>query len=368
MDDFDIEIYPESQSQKSDIQLPINYISFGEIESDDIRVYIKQEVYNKLEEYASTDINHELGTILIGDYVEEHDRLHIIISDYIYAKYTDASASTLTFTHQTWDYIYKIKENDYPDKKIIGWQHTHPGYGIFLSNYDMFIQENFFNLRFQVAYVIDPVQHIRGFFQWKNGNVEKLHGFYLYDDQGKKIKTNFGDTDIDRGEDHRQNEKSRTYLKSGILLSLLAILFVFNISILSRINKINKKNEELKNTVSEQAELIDGLDEKLKMYENTSVYTSSDENESVEELDNDIQEEESITDSVVSLPSSDNEPEGELVYLQEYIVIEGDTLVSICEKNNIDYYVYSNYIVSSNGLKSTDEIYVGQVILLPKHE
>jgi hypothetical protein len=51
LDDFNIEIYPESQSNTSDIQLPINFISFGEIESDDIRVYIKQEVYNKLEEY-----------------------------------------------------------------------------------------------------------------------------------------------------------------------------------------------------------------------------------------------------------------------------------------------------------------------------
>ena len=71
---------------------------------------------------------------------------------------------------------------------MLGWQHTHPNYGIFLSNYDMFIQENFFNMPFQVAYVVDPIQNIRGLFQWKNGKVEELKGFYIYDDVGKPIK------------------------------------------------------------------------------------------------------------------------------------------------------------------------------------
>ena len=39
--------------------------------------------------------------------------------------------------------VKKVKA-EYPDKKIVGWQHTHPGYGIFLSSYDIFIQENFY--------------------------------------------------------------------------------------------------------------------------------------------------------------------------------------------------------------------------------
>jgi proteasome lid subunit RPN8/RPN11 len=42
--------------------------------------------------------------------------------------------------------------------KIIGWIHTHPDYGIFLSENDMFIQNNYFKDINQVAYVIDPIQ------------------------------------------------------------------------------------------------------------------------------------------------------------------------------------------------------------------
>ncbi len=165
------------------IQLPPVSLTMGKIEDDDVKVYIKQSVYNELEEYALSDTSHELGTIILGDYVEKHGEMHVVISDFIYAKYAESTASTLTFTHETWNYIHKEHDEKYSDKKIIGWQHTHPGFGVFLSGYDMFIQENFFDLPFQVAYVIDPVQHERGFFQWKSGKVEKLNGFYIYDEE-----------------------------------------------------------------------------------------------------------------------------------------------------------------------------------------
>ena len=175
--EFDIEITTEeNNAEVGSVQLPLNFLSFGEIEPDDVKVYIKQDVYKALEKYASSDTSKELGTILIGDYCEQMGKTHVVISDYIEAKYTDASASTLTFTHETWDYVHKQHDLLYPNKKIIGWQHTHPNYGIFLSNYDLFIQDNFFNMPFQVAYVIDPIQNIRGFFQWKNGKTEKLKG------------------------------------------------------------------------------------------------------------------------------------------------------------------------------------------------
>ena len=183
--DFEIEMQETQIDTNDSVQLPLNFLSFGEIENDDVKVYIKQDVYKALEKLSASDITKELGSIILGEYSEELVKTHVIISDYVEAKYTDASASTLTFTHETWDYVHREHERLYPQKKIIGWQHTHPNYGIFLSNYDMFIHENFFNMPFQIAYVIDPIQNIRGFFQWKNGKIEKLKGYYVYDDSGQ---------------------------------------------------------------------------------------------------------------------------------------------------------------------------------------
>ena len=165
-DTFDIEISEQEQEATGTVQLPLNFLTIGEIENDDVKVYIKQDVYKALEKYALADVEHERGTIILGDFYDELGKTHVVISNYIEARYTDASASTLTFTHETWDYVHKEQDSKYPDKKIVGWQHTHPSYGIFLSNYDLFIHENFFNLPFQVAYVIDPIQNLRGFFQW----------------------------------------------------------------------------------------------------------------------------------------------------------------------------------------------------------
>lgn len=181
MDDFEIEFFEENQLEDN-VDLPANLLLIGEIHEDDVKIFIHQKVYKALEEYAVSDIHRELGTILLGNFSVDAAEKNVVISHFIYAKYTDSSEYTLTFTHKTWDYVYKEQEKNYPDTKIVGWQHTHPGYGIFLSNYDMFIQENFFNLEFQVAYVIDPKQKIRGFFQWKNGEVCKLKGFYIYDE------------------------------------------------------------------------------------------------------------------------------------------------------------------------------------------
>lgn len=186
--DFEIELQEENSDEPDNVQLPMNFVTFGEIENDDVKVYIKQDVYKALEKLSASDTSKELGSIIIGDYCLELAKTHVVISGYIEARYTDASASTLTYTHETWNYIHSEHERLYSGKKIIGWQHTHPNYGIFLSNYDLFIHENFFNLPFQIAYVIDPIQNLRGFFQWKNGKIEKLKGYYIYDDVGKPIK------------------------------------------------------------------------------------------------------------------------------------------------------------------------------------
>lgn len=69
----------------------------------------------------------------------------ILINGFIEAKHCEATPTTLKFTHETWERCHKEMEKKYPDQKILGWIHTHPDFGIFLSEYDMFIQNNFFS-------------------------------------------------------------------------------------------------------------------------------------------------------------------------------------------------------------------------------
>src|SRR5262249_25492218 len=80
----------------------------------------------------------------------------------------------VTFTQDTWEHIYKIKDKDYPGQKIVGWYHSHPGFGVFLSEHDLFIHQQFFFNTQQVAWVYDPHTDEEGCFGWIGDKIEKL--------------------------------------------------------------------------------------------------------------------------------------------------------------------------------------------------
>ena len=48
---------------------------------------------------------------------------------------------------------------------MIGWYHSHPGWGVFLSDRDQFICESFFVGRLDIAMVVDPQSKELGVFQ-----------------------------------------------------------------------------------------------------------------------------------------------------------------------------------------------------------
>lgn len=376
MKDFDIEINDQQNpvnGEAGSIQLPLNFLSFGEIEPDDVKVYIKQDVYKALEKYASSDTTKELGTILIGDYCEDLGKLHVIISDYIEAKYTDASASTLTFTHETWDYIHKEHDRLYPTKKIIGWQHTHPNYGIFLSNYDLFIQDNFFNMPFQVAYVIDPLQNIRGFFQWKNGKTEKLNGYYIYDEVGKPIKIEQKKLD----KDAQVGKKSPNKLMIGVIAVLCAIVVALSgvaINVTGKYKEQLKlqadaqvKIQEQEDTINEQKQDIDALQTQLA----DGILGSDIDTvqELIARIENDeikVQNKQETLLRLKNLVNSINGDNGNAsVRFVTYTVEEGDSLWGICDEFGLDYQENHNIILTLNGITDPNAIYVGQVLVVP---
>ena len=325
MDDLDFEIDFEDagEAQEAGFQLPLNFLQFGQLENDDLKVYIKQDVYKALEKLSNSDTTKELGSILLGNYCQEASKTHLVISDYVEAKYTDASAATLTFTHKTWDYVHAQHKAKCPDKKIIGWQHTHPNYGIFLSNYDMFIQENFFNLPFQTAYVIDPIQNLRGFFQWKNGKVEKLRGYYIYDEVGTPIKIE--QTKVAKEAPVKTNASAPIWTSALIALLCLTSL-ALGISNFALNRKLNQQQLQI-SALATQPEVI------------------------VPET----------TEPVQTQPVSDQQG----VRFISYQVQSGDTLIAICQSYGIDYYANRNLIRGINGLENTSHLYVGQILLLP---
>ena len=374
--DINIQLMDGDVRSRGSAQLPLNFIVNGTVAPDDVKIYIRQGVFKSLEKFAKSDISKELGSILLGDYVEYSGKIHIIISDYVEAKYTDASASTLTFTHETWDYVHKTHESDYPDKKILGWQHTHPGHGIFMSNYDMFIQENFFNLPFQIAYVIDPKQNLRSFFQWRGGKVEKLGGFYVYDEVGLRINI--------EAEQEKLQQTFKSNLPKWPVLPVVLILTLVLASaasfgvFFSKLGKEASLRKELEssilvqnNEIMSQKDIVQSLQDELSGksiptndYENIEelIRQVNDQQKTIDEQNNAIKELEKQLAAIGNAPAVKQDNDIVFTY---YTVEEGDTLIGICFKLKIDYSTNKNIIKAVNGIRDVNAIYVGQILLLP---
>ena len=100
-----------------------------------------------------------------------------------------AQAGThVTFTQDAWEAIYRVKDESYPEARIIGWYHSHPGFGVFLSEHDMFIHRNFFSSPDQIAWVYDPHTDEEGCFGWIDGDVHRISNFSVVDNNGDGVE------------------------------------------------------------------------------------------------------------------------------------------------------------------------------------
>lgn len=122
--------------------------------------------------HVSADTKVERGGVLVG--AIDHRACRVSIKGWVAATKAVGEVATLTFTHEAWNEIDDVMGHAYPDLEIVGWYHSHPHFGVFLSEYDLFIQRNFFSKPWQVAYVEDPLLGTSGFFGWERGEITRL--------------------------------------------------------------------------------------------------------------------------------------------------------------------------------------------------
>ncbi len=136
-------------------------------------VFMHQRVTRFVTRHACDNLNREIGGVLLGQvYHDPRDGVEYpVITHAIAARFATEARGHLTFTRETWLDINTQRDERYPDKRIVGWYHTHPGLDIFLSHWDLFIHRNFFTEPWQVALVIDPQQQAAGFFVWSDDDI-----------------------------------------------------------------------------------------------------------------------------------------------------------------------------------------------------
>jgi proteasome lid subunit RPN8/RPN11 len=156
-------------------------LSFPRSLPSEYRVVISPEAFTIIREHAASDTSVELCGVLAGRLGKDEKGPYLLVEQAIRGIATRRTGSQVTFTHETWEQIHGEMESRFAELRIVGWYHTHPGFGIFLSDMDQFIQDNFFNLPHNVAFVYDPISEERGLFIWKNGRSTRLRRYWLGD-------------------------------------------------------------------------------------------------------------------------------------------------------------------------------------------
>jgi proteasome lid subunit RPN8/RPN11 len=118
-----------------------------------LRVSFSRKAHANLVAHAKESVDEEVCGVLVG---EVHDK-EVDVRAVIRGAAARAGRAHVTFTHETWNHIHATLDKEYPDFQIVGWYHTHPGFGVEFSAMDRFIHENFFSGPTQVAYLSDPL-------------------------------------------------------------------------------------------------------------------------------------------------------------------------------------------------------------------
>ena len=155
----------------------------------DLSIFLDRMAADAIERHALSDTSVELGGVLLGKECldQQTGQPFVWVTHSLEAKHYANTQASFTYTHDSWEEITRQRDQRFPDRDIVGWYHTHPSFGIFLSHHDLFIHQNFFAQPLQVAYVVDPINQTRGFFQWREGAMTQVAGYYLTADRGDRL-------------------------------------------------------------------------------------------------------------------------------------------------------------------------------------
>ncbi len=122
-----------------------------------LRVAVERSAYAELVAHAKSSLKAEVCGVLAGQVCEDDEGCFVGVEAMIPGTAAGEGSAHVTFTQETWNAIHASLEREHPGLKIVGWYHTHPGFGVEFSEMDLFIQRNFFAGPAHLALVTDPL-------------------------------------------------------------------------------------------------------------------------------------------------------------------------------------------------------------------
>jgi len=125
-------------------------------------VYFSKKAVDDFEAHAASFAEKRLECLglLLGNYYSFRGKNWAWADEYITAG-NDSSSVSVRFSRSAFAELAE-KYHSSGKKIVVGWAHSHPGYGCFLSATDVKTQQSFFDHSLNVALVADPTKQVRG--------------------------------------------------------------------------------------------------------------------------------------------------------------------------------------------------------------
>jgi proteasome lid subunit RPN8/RPN11 len=250
--------------------------------AEKLKVLMEGEVARMIRQHGRSSMKAEVCGVLIG----REEPGATFVDACIPGVNAAQGGAHVTFTQETWEHIYRIKDQKYPDDRIVGWYHSHPGFGVFLSEHDLFIQEHFFSSPQQIAWVYDPHTDEEGCFGWRAGKVEKLSdlsfAYVCPIGEVRELGENDGDSEASflrpHGEGGREKHKNWVdYLfdvSTYFVIFALGFLVCYGLFLVPAVNQ----NRQLQSENSQMRDILTEIERRMEMVRKMQPQGSPDPN------------------------------------------------------------------------------------------
>ncbi len=143
-----------------------------------LRVAMSKQAFSSVVAHAQSSLEREICGVLVGEAYQDERGVFVQVEAIVQGK-AQEGATHVTFTQETWTDIYQKLDQEHPKKSIVGWYHSHPGFGVTFSEMDLFIQKNFFSSDTQIALVTDPLKSLKAIIYNGPNGIQYLDRFWI---------------------------------------------------------------------------------------------------------------------------------------------------------------------------------------------
>lgn len=144
------------------------------------RLVFREEVMLAIDQFSHHHLIGEHGGFLIGrkHELKTAEQYEIIVERFVPIP-QKSDASRLVINQEHYNSVKRALRTGDGGEEIVGWAHTHPGFGVFLSNFDKEQHERFFPEPWQVAYIIDNQGFQRAVYHLVEDEWKQIEGYYV---------------------------------------------------------------------------------------------------------------------------------------------------------------------------------------------